>query len=151
MVLHPALFRVFVFCFLINVNHSFLSLTHLEVFQGDVKVAGVFIFLSMVNLNLMPLKKSFIIVWIMYKYWKESKLWVWNWASLDRDQASVWTADASGFGQAWHGDALCMYIGLSVGELREAEPIRNPSQDIDLAHSFSSLLDRLSVYVSDGV
>lgn len=44
-----------------------------------------------------------------------------------------------------------MYIGLSVGELREAEPIRNPSQDIDLTHSFSSLLDRLSVYVSDGV
>lgn len=66
----------------------------------------------------------------MYKYWKESKLWVWNWASLDQDQASVWTADTSGFRQAWDGDALCMYIGLLMGELREAEPIRNPSQDI---------------------
>lgn len=59
----------------------------------------------------------------MYKYWKESKLWVWNWASLDLDQARVWTADASGFGQAWYRDALCMYIGLLMGELREAEPI----------------------------
>lgn len=39
-------------------NHSFLSLKYLELFQSDVKVAGVFIFLSMVNLNLMPLKKN---------------------------------------------------------------------------------------------
>lgn len=38
-------------------NHSFLPLKYLELFQSDVKVAGVFIFLSMVNLNLMPLKK----------------------------------------------------------------------------------------------
>lgn len=81
----------------------------------------------------------------MYKYWKESKLWVWNWASLDLDQASVWTADISGFGQAWYWDALCMYIGLLMGELWEAEPIRNPSQDIDLIQTFSSLLDILSV------
>lgn len=61
----------------------------------------------------------------MYKYWKESKLWVLNWADLDLDQASVWTAP--GFGQAWYRDALCVYIGLLMGELREAEPIRNPS------------------------
>lgn len=54
---------------------------------------------------------------------KGKQTWVWNWASLDLDQASVWTADASGFGQAWYQDTLCMYIGLLMGELREAEPI----------------------------
>lgn len=39
-------------------------------------------------------------------------------------------------------DALFLYIGLLVGEPREAEPIRTPSEDVDHI--------RLSVYASHG-
>lgn len=50
----------------------------------------------------------------MYKYWKESKRRV--------ETESVL--------QAWCWDALCMYIGLLMEELRGSEAIRNPPQDI---------------------
>lgn len=120
----PALFRVFVFFYLTNVNHSFLSLKYLELFQSDVKVAGVFIFLSMVNLNLMPLKKIIYYCVNNVQIVKAKQT-----LGLKLSQSwrrPKWVSDVSGFGQAWYRDALCVYIGLLMGELTEAEPIRKP-------------------------
>lgn len=83
----------------------------------------------------------------MYKYWKEKQI---RGVKLSQSwpRLNTWTADASRFWQAWCWDALCMYIGLLMGEPWEAEPIRNPSQDIDLIQTFQLIARQF--YVSDG-
>lgn len=107
-----------------------------------VKVAGVTFFnLSLVNLNLTPLKNTFIIVWIMYKSWKEKQ-------NLGLKLSKSWPKpshclDSSVLGSGLRQGALCMYIGL-IEEPLEAELIRNPSKKhISFDHSQSRLCSAL--------
>lgn len=95
----------------------------------------LFFFLSMVNLNLTPLKIIYRVNNVQILRGK-AKFGVWNWASLG-PTLNTWTADASRFRQAWRWDALCMYIGLLMGEAWEAEPVRK-SLSRHWSHSDSS-------------
>lgn len=151
---YPALLRVIVVCFFFKSMWitTFLALWGLPqwcegsrcVFLLFLFFCCLFFFLSMVNLNLTPLKIIYRVNNVQILRGK-AKFGVWNWASLG-PTLNTWTADASRFRQAWRWDALCMYIGLLMGEAWEAEPV-SPSQDIDLTQTLQ-LTARHSV--SDG-
>lgn len=106
-----------------------------------------FIFLSMVNLNLMPLKIIYYCV-NNVQILRKQNFGVWNWASLDLEKTKcldcwcikVWTGLVPGC-------SLHVYWFVKWESCERQNQLRIPLE-IDLIQTFSSQLHTLSVYLT---